>query len=213
MRIAIFGASGWIGGTVAREALGRGHEVTAVVRDPSRFTLSGESLKVATADATDPDQVASAALGQDAVGAAISGRRDHDAGIIVAAARALLDGLPRANVRRFVWAGGAGSLEAAPGVRLVDSPDFPAEWKPEALAQAEALAVIRGAGPGMEWTYISPAAIIAPGERTGKFRIGGDQLLTDEKGESRISVEDYAIAFVDEIEQTAHPRRRITVAY
>jgi putative NADH-flavin reductase len=213
MRIAIFGASGWIGGTVAREALGRGHEVTAVVRDPGRLAIFGESLKVATADVTDPDQVASAALGQDAVGVAISGRRDHDAGIIAAAARALLDGLPRANVRRFVWAGGAGSLEVAPGVRLVDGPQFPAEWKPEALAQAEALAVIRGAGPGMEWTYVSPAAVIAPGERTGKFRIGGDQLLTDEKGESRISVEDYAIAFVDELEQAAHPRQRITVAY
>jgi putative NADH-flavin reductase len=210
MKIAIFGATGWIGGTVAREALGRGHAVTAVVRDPSRLTLAG--VKAVKADALDVEQVAAAVAGHDAVGAAISGRRDGDPQHIVAAARALLEGAPRAGVRRLVWTGGAGSLEAAPGVRLVDTPRFPAEWKPEALAQAEALGVFRAAA-GIEWVYISPAAIIEPGARTGHFRIGGDQLLTDAKGESRISVDDYAIAFVDELERAAHVRQRITVAY
>ncbi|HEX4495179.1 MAG TPA: NAD(P)-dependent oxidoreductase [Thermoanaerobaculia bacterium] len=211
MKIAIFGASGWIGGTVAREALGRGHEVTAVVRDPGRLTLEG--VRVVKADALDAEQIAAAAAGHDAAGAAISGRRDGEARHIVDAARALLAGVPRAGVARLVWAGGAGSLEGAPGVRLVDTPQFPAEWKPEALAQAEALELFRGAGPGVEWIYISPAAILEPGARAGHFRIGGDQLLTDDKGESRISVDDYAVAFVDEIERGTHARQRITVAY
>ncbi|HLZ57791.1 MAG TPA: NAD(P)H-binding protein, partial [Ktedonosporobacter sp.] len=107
--------------------------------------------------------------------------------------------------------GGAGSLEVAPGLHLVDTPDFPAAWKPTALAHRDALEVYRKAN--LDWTYVSPAALIAPGERTGTYRTGTDKLLTDEKGESRISAEDYAIAILDEVEHPHFIRRRFTVAY
>jgi putative NADH-flavin reductase len=134
--------------------------------------------------------------------------------MLSAAARALLVGLKTAGVRRLVVVGGAGSLEVAPGKQLVEQPGFPVPWKPVALAHRDALAVYRASGePSVEWTYVSPAALIQPGQRTGKYRIGGDQLLVDAKGESRISAEDYAVAVVDELETRAHPRARIGVAY
>ena len=122
-----------------------------------------------------------------------------------------MDGLAQARVDRLVVVGGAGSLEVAPGVQLVDTPEFPAAWKGIALAHRDALAVYRGAA--LDWTYISPAALIGPGERTGQYRTGTDQLLTDKEGESRISVEDFAVAFVDEIENQRFARQRMTVAY
>lgn len=213
MRIALFGANGWIGGTVVREALSRGHAVTVVVRDPTR-QLKHERVEVARADATDAAQVASAVAGHDAVVASMSGRRDGNHGVVPAAARAMLAGLAQAGVKRLVWVGGAGSLEVAPGVRLIDTPQFPAEVKPESSAAIEALQVFRDSTfDDVQWTYLSPPAILEPGQRTGRYRTGGDQLLKDDKGESRISVEDYAAALVDEVERPAHIRRRFTVAY
>jgi hypothetical protein len=131
--------------------------------------------------------------------------------LVLDAARSLIDGLARARVGRLVVVGGAGSLEVAPGVQLVDTPEFPAAWKEGSLAQREALAVYRAAA--LDWTYISPAALISPGKRTGQYRTGTDRLVTDEKGESLISIEDYAVAFVDEIENGRFVRRRMTVAY
>uniref|UniRef100_UPI000B10B595 NAD(P)-dependent oxidoreductase n=1 Tax=Actinomadura kijaniata TaxID=46161 RepID=UPI000B10B595 len=123
------------------------------------------------------------------------------------------EGLREAGVRRLVVVGGAGSLEVAPGTRLVDTPDFPAIYKNESLAQAELLQVIRAEAGDLDWTYVSPAAEIAPGERTGTFRTGGDRLLADAAGDSRISAEDYAVALVDELEKPQAVGRRITVAY
>ncbi|MFP3968628.1 NAD(P)H-binding protein, partial [Actinomadura fulvescens] len=131
----------------------------------------------------------------------------------LAAGRAVLDGVREAGVRRLVVVGGAGSLEVAPGVRLVDDPHFPEAYKAESLAQAELLDLIRKEAGDLEWTYLSPPSIIEPGERTGTFRLGGDQLLTDAEGGSRISAEDYAIALVDELENGNAVGRRITVAY
>lgn len=213
MKLAIFGASGWIGGAVTREALARGHEVTAVVRDPARLELSHDRLATATGDVTQPDSIAAVTAGHDAVVAAISGRRDAHHEAVPAAARALLEALPRTDVDRLVWVGGASSLEVAPGVRVFDTPEFPADWKPEASAQIDALEVFRTSDSEVQWTVLSPAALIEPGERTGRYRTGGDQLVTDEKGESRISVEDYAVALVDELERPAHIRERFTIAY
>ena len=213
MKIAIFGASGWIGGTITREALSRGHTVTAVVRDPARLQLTHERLTVATGDVTDPARVASVVAGHDAVAAAIGGRREGNHQVVPAAARALLTGLAQAGVKRLVWVGGGSSLEVAPGVRLFDTPQFPAEWKTEALSQIEALDIFRASRGNVEWSYLSPPLNIEPGQRTGQYRTGGDQLLKDEKGESRISVEDYAVAFLDELEYPTHIRQRFTVAY
>jgi uncharacterized protein len=213
MKIAVVGANGWIGSTIVHEALERGHTVTAVVRDPARLTLAHERLHVVSGDATDPDNVAEAVGGHDVVIGAISGRRDANNQNIPNAAQALLVGVAQAGVRRLIWVGGAGSLEVAPGVRLADTPEFPAEYKGESLAQADALGVFRSAQTDIDWTYISPAVVIAPGQRTGQYRVGGDQVLANDAGESHISVEDYGVALLDEVEQPKHNRRRITVAY
>src|SRR6185312_11241035 len=129
------------------------------------------------------------------------------------AARALIEGATRAHVSRLIVVGGAGSLEVAPGVRLVDAPGFPEEYKAESLDQADALAVYRGSAGNLDWTYISPAAEIGPGTRTGRYRTGNDALLTDANGKSFISYEDYAKAVLDEIEHPTHSRARMTVAY
>ncbi len=213
MRLAIFGASGWVGGTVTREALDRGHTVTAIVRDPARLPFAHERLTVVTGDVTVPSSVASAVAGKDAVVAAVGGRREARHEVVPAAVHALLTGLSQADVKRLVWVGGAGSLEVAPGVPLIDTPQFPAEWKAEAAAQVQALELFRTSASGVEWTFVSPPPLIEPGERTGRYRIGGDRLLTDGKGASRISVDDYAVALVDELEHPAHVRQRFTVAY
>src|SRR6185436_3409510 len=127
--------------------------------------------------------------------------------LIVDVARGLLGGV---KGRPLIVVGGAGSLWAKPGVRLVDTPEFPAAWKPVALAAADALALFR-ASTGVEWTYVSPAALIQPGTRTCKYRVGGDDLLVDDKGNSAISAEDFAVAIVDEIEKPKHPRARFNV--
>ena len=212
MKIVLFGASGTIGSSIAAEALSRGHHVTAVVRDPTRVGPSHEALSSVTGDVLDPSSVAALVAGHDVVACAVGPRLAGDEPrLVVDAARSLIDGLTRAGVNRLVVVGGAGSLEVAPGVQLVDTPEFPAAWKPIALAHRDALAVYRGAD--LDWTYISPAALIRPGNRTGQYRTGTDQLLTDQEGESRISVEDYAVAFMDEIENQRSVRQRMTVAY
>src|SRR6185312_9072417 len=127
-----------------------------------------------------------AAHGSDAVIASLSARRDGNNDSVPAAARTLLDNLPKAGVRRLLWVGGAGSLETAPGVKVIDDPNFPAAWKPEAEAQGRALDVFRTSHADVDWTYVSPAALIEDGERSGKYRVGGDQLLVDGNGVSRI---------------------------
>jgi uncharacterized protein len=132
---------------------------------------------------------------------------------LTAVARALIAGLPRAGVTRLIIVGGAGSLLLPDGKQQVDEPDFPAIWKPGALAQRDALEVYRAEAGALDWTYISPASVMMPGERTGKYRVGGDHVLTDATGQSRISNEDYAVAVVDELERPAHVRQRMTVAY
>ena len=136
-----------------------------------------------------------------------------DVAKLVTVAHVLIAGVTAAGVARLIVVGGAGSLEVAPGLKLVDTPEFPAAWKGLALAAGEALDVFRAEANALEWTYFSPAAFIQPGARTGTFRLGGDQLVTDANGESKISAEDYAIALIDELEQPAHIRQRFTAAY
>jgi putative NADH-flavin reductase len=199
MKIIVFGAGGHVGRLVVEEARSRGHEVTAATH--------------AVADVLDPESVAGAAAGHDLAISAIGPGERSGATIVVDAARPLLTGLSRAGVRRLIVVGGAGGLEVAPGVRLVDTPDFPEAWKPIALAHAEALEVYRGADTDVAWTYVSPAALLEPGEHTGAYRVGGDRLLTDPEGNSRISTADFAIALIDEAERAEHPRERFTVAH
>jgi len=212
MRIAVFGASGQLGGRVVDAALGRGHQVTAVVRDTARFQRRDDALTVEAADVTDPESVARVVSGHDGVISAV-GRDAARPAVLSDAARALLAGLAEAGVSRLVIAGGAGSLLVGPGQRLVDTPDFHDEWKPEALAQADALALLQSTEAPVQWTYVSPGAALAPGEHRGSYRIGGDDLLLDGDGLSHISMEDFADALLDVLEQSDHGRERITAAY
>ena len=124
----------------------------------------------------------------------------------------IIAAVKKAGLIRVLWVGGAGGLEVAPGVRLVDSPDMPAWVKPGALATMNALDQLRQE-PELEWSYLSPSAELEPGQRTGKFRLGNDQLLVDPTGQSKISVQDYAIAMIDELERPTHLRQRFTVGY
>lgn len=216
MKLALFGANGMAGSRIASEALRRGHEVTAIVRDPARFSISHEHLTIVVGNVLEPANVAEIVKGHDAVisaagpGAAIANDPTL-AQDIVKAAYSLIEGLSRAEVKRLVVVGGAGSLEVAPGVRLVDTPDFPAQYRPASLAHQEALTVYQATN--LNWTFISPAAEFEPGERTGIFRLGTNQLLSDTQGKSRISAEDYAIALLEEVEQSQFMRQQMTVAY
>lgn len=216
MNIVLFGATGNIGQRIAAEALGRGHEVIGIVRDPAAVEAPDPRVRLVQGDATDAASVARVARGADAVVSAISPRpnaRGLGAPSLAAASRALLAGVRDAGVRRLVVVGGAGSLEVAPGVRLMDAPGFPEAYRAEAEEGAESLAVLRADGAGVEWTFLSPAAEIGPGERTGTYRTTGDTFLTDAAGRSVISFEDYAVALVDEIERPQYAGRRFGVAY
>jgi putative NADH-flavin reductase len=211
MRLIVFGANGALGRRLVVECLERGLEVSAAVRDPSRFEGVSREITVVTADATDSTSVAAVAAGHDA---ALSAVTQHSRpGILSEVAVALLAGLAQAGVGRLVVAGGAGSLELADGTRLMDTPDFHEAWKPEAQAQADALDVYRGADTNVDWSYISPGALLEPGERTGEYRLGGERLLTGDDGRSRITMEDFAIAMVDEALEQKHPRARFTAAH
>ena len=216
MHIAILGGGGAVAQRIAGEALARGHRVTAVVRDPATFTPYDDRLRVVQGDATDAASVARAVRGADAVVNAISPRPSptgRPASSLADAARAVIAGARQAGVKRLVVVGGASSLEVAPGVRLFDAPDFPAAYKDEARQGIESFEVYRNEAGDLDWTYLSPAAEIAPGERTGRYRTTGDRLLTDAAGASRITHEDYAVALVDELEQGKHVRQRFGVAY
>jgi putative NADH-flavin reductase len=217
--IALFGSTGMIGQRILSEALSRGHNVTAIVRDPSRISDKRPNLTIKAGDILKPDSVAAAAVGHDVVVSAY-GPPATDPQQVVAAAGSLIEGIKTANQKsgksiRLIMVGGAASLEVTPGVILLDAPNFPPAWKGIASAHRDALNLLRkeATGAGIEWTCFSPAALIQPGERTGKHRTGTDQLVADANGESRISAEDYAVALLDEIEKPQFIGRRFTAAY
>lgn len=212
MKIALFGATGTVGQRILQEALRRGHTVTAVARDPSRIAEQNPNLTVVAGDMLDPQSVAEVVAGHDAVVSAYAPPQGSEQ-TIVDATRSLIEGLKRAGVKRLVSVGGAGSLEVAPGVQLVDTPHLPEAWRPIALAHRDALDVYRAEGGDLEWTNFSPPALIEPGERTGSYRLGTDQLVTDVEGQSRISTEDYAVALLDEVEKPQHVGQRFTAGY
>jgi hypothetical protein len=212
MNIALIGASGFIGSALREELLARGHRVTALVAHPEKLPASANLTPVAV-DVLDTAALAQKLRGFDAVMTAFSGHAQQDVlGYYEKGIRSIIHAAKQAGVPRLLVVGGAGSLEVAPGKLLIDTPTFPAAYKASAQGALVALDLLR-AERELNWTMLSPSALIAPGERTGKFRLGGDQLLSNAKGESRISTQDYAAAFVDELEKPAHERRRFTVGY
>ncbi|KFG94053.1 3-beta hydroxysteroid dehydrogenase [Burkholderia paludis] len=208
LNIALFGATGTIGSRIAAEAVRRGHRVTALSRRPG---AAGDGIAVQAADLSDAASIAAALPGHDVVASAY-GPKQEDAAKIVAAAKALVAGVRQAGLKRLVVVGGAGSLEVAPGKQLVDGEGFPEAYKAVALAHRDAFDYLKTVGD-LDWTFFAPAALIAPGERTGTFRTGVGKLIVDAQGNSKISAEDYAIAFVDALEQGSFVREIATAAY
>ena len=213
MKIALIGGSGFVGSALLEELLRRGHQVTALARNPGKFSAR-ERLAVVDADVLDAAQVARAVSGHEVVVSAYNpGWMEADLyALFLKGSKAITEGVKRAGVKRLLVVGGAGSLYVAPGVQLVDTPEFPAEWKQGALAAREALNLIRDEA-GLDWSFISPPVFLAPGERKGGFRIGGDDVLMDGDKPAGISVADLAVAIVDELEQPRHVRSRFTVGY
>jgi len=213
VKIALIGATGFVGSALLQEALGRGHEVTAIVRDPEKLPPH-RHLHPRKADIYQADEVARVVGGHDAVISAFNpGWGNPDIfNLQVKGVKAIIDGTKKAGVKRLLFVGGAGSLEVTPGVQAVDLPGFPAEYKQGALATREALNLLRKE-PDLDWSFLSPSADLSPGQRTGTFRLGTDQMLKDANGQSRISTQDYAMAMIDEVERPAHIRQRFTVGY
>jgi putative NADH-flavin reductase len=213
MKLAIIGASGQIGAFIRDEALARGHEVTAVVRHPEKITAQNPHLTVVGADIL-RDNVEELVKGHDAVISAYNpGWNNPDIyDEQIKGYKAIIAGVKKSGVKRLLVVGGAGSLEVAPGVLVLDTTDFSEQVKGGVLATREVLCMLKEEKE-LEWTFLSPPASIAPGERTGHYRVGKDQLLKNQKGESRISTQDYAVAMLDELERPQHIRERFTVAY
>lgn len=216
MKIALIGATGYVGAKILDEALARGHEVTAVGRNPGE---AGErpGLTAKVVDVHDVPALADVLRGHDAVVNAFSpGRGISQEGIFekfVTGYRAVIDGAKASGVKRFLAVGGAGSLKTAAGIEFLDSPEFPDAYRPNMngiRGTREQYYMLKDE-PELDWVFLAPSSFLTPGERTGAYRIGKDHLLIDEAGESKISLEDYAKAMVDELEVPAHHRERFTV--
>ena len=216
MKIALIGATGFVGTPLVAELLQRGHHVTALARNPAKLAARA-SLTTRPLDVNDADAVAAAVKGHDAVISAFNPgwdvpdlyakfMRGHDA---------IVAGVEQSGVKRLLVVGGAGSLFVAPGVQMVDTPEFashvPPNIVPGAKAARDALTALRG-NTALDWTFLSPPALLAPGERSGTYRVGGEQLLMAGEAPAGISVADLAVAIVDEIETPRHVRARFTVA-
>ncbi|WP_345796413.1 NAD(P)-dependent oxidoreductase [Castellaniella sp. MT123] len=203
MKVALIGVTGRVGSRLLAELLRRGHQVTGIARDVSKIPRQPE-LVLENADANQPDQLVPLLKGCDAVFSALK--------FATADAVTLIAAVKQAAVPRLLVVGGAGTLEVAPGVQALDAPGFPDAYKPEATAARTFLEVLRKETE-LDWTFLSPSAEFVPGTRTGKFRLGLDQLLVGSDGKSWVSMEDFAIALVDELETPKHSRRRFTVGY
>lgn len=203
MKVALIGATGRGGSCILSELVSRGHAVTAIARHAEKVpALDGVTAR--QGDVLDGPATSELLRGHDAAISAVQ-FVPIDSGTLIEAVKA-------SGVLRFLVMGGAGGLETVPGVKLINSPEFPPEYRAEASKAISFLNLLKQE-PALDWTFLSPAALIEPGERTGTFRLGGDQLLTDAQGNSRVTFEDYAIAMVDELERHAHPRQRFSVAY
>ena len=213
MKIALLGATGFVGSALLKEALSRGHSVTAIVPDPTKL-VPVERLTAKAGDVYDSATLATLVTGHDALISAFNpGWKDPNLyDDQVRGTTCIIAAVKKAGLNRVLWVGGAGGQEVRPGVRLVDSPDFPPAIKPGSLATLDALAQLR-AEPSLEWSFLAPSASMQSGQRTGTFRLGGSELQKDASGKSWISLQDYAVAMIDELEHPTHVRERFTVGY
>lgn len=213
MNIALIGATGFVGSAILPELLGRGHQVTVLARTPSKLAPQS-GLRVVAADVLDAAQVAQAVAGHDAVISAYNPGWGEPKiyELFLQGSQAIVSGVKQAGVKRLLVVGGAGSLFVAPGLQLVDTPQFPAEYKQGALAARELLNQLK-AETALDWSFISPPIGLAPGARSGTYRLGADDLLPGQGEQpAGISVPDLAVAIVDEMEQPRHVKRRFTAA-
>lgn len=212
MKVALIGATGFVGTPLLNELLSRGHQVTVLARDPGKLSPR-DGLTVVQANAQDAAQVQAAVAGHEAVlsaynpGWTVPDLYDQ----FLAGSRAITAGVKAAGVQRLLVVGGAGSLYVAPGVQLVDTPEFPAEWKAGAQAARDALNLLREE-QALDWTFLSPPILLVPGERTGRYRVGSEAPLMNGDAPGTLSVDDLAVALVDELEQPQHLKKRFTVA-
>jgi putative NADH-flavin reductase len=213
MNIVLYGATGHAGSRILNELLSRGHKVTAIVRDPAKLKPQ-PNLTIKQGDVHSAAAIAANIQGADAVVSAY-GPPPDDTGQLLTVTQNFIDAIKQTatsgKAPRFLYVGGAASLEVAPGVTLLESGHLPAEWQPIAKSHSDALNLIKKSD--INWTSFSPAAFFEPGQRTGRFRLGKDRLISDALGNSKISMEDYAIALVDELEKPQHERQRFTIGY
>ena len=214
-KIIIIGASGFVGSAILNEAINRNYEVTAIVRNPEKITLQSARLSVVKADVSSAETVAALCKGFDTVISAYNpGWANPDIyNETLSAYTAILKGAKKAGVRRLLCVGGAGTLFCRPNLRVVDAGIIPEAIMPAVKSLGEFYLNILCSEKEIDWVFFSPAGNIAPGNRTGQFRLGKDNLIVDKDGNSKISVEDYAVAMLDEVENEAHHQERFTIGY
>ncbi|MFZ6754530.1 NAD(P)-dependent oxidoreductase [Undibacterium sp. Dicai25W] len=212
MNIALIGASGFIGSVLLKEAVSRQHQVTAFVSHPEKISATIQVAVQAT-DVQNLPQLTEQLQGFDAVITAFSGHANEDVvGYYVSGIKNIIQAAKNTNAMRLLVVGGAGSLEVAPGMQVMDQPGFPDAYRASAEGARQALSLLREE-TSLNWTMLCPSGMIEPGQRTNQFRLGKDQLLIASDGKSHISVEDYALAMINELEQPAHAYQRFTVGY
>jgi len=217
MKIALIGATGFVGSKVLEELVSRGHHVTAIARNPEKVSLKSDLITLKPADVMKPSEVSDAVSGNDAVISAFNPgwTNPNIYNDSIQGCKSIQEGVKRSGIKRLLVVGGAGSLEVAPGVQLVDTPGFPEEYKPGASAARDYLDIIKTENE-LDWTFLSPAIEMhqgTSGERNGVYRTGLDTPVFNEKGRSIISAEDLAVAIADEIEQSNFIKKRFTAAY
>ena len=214
-KIILIGASGYVGSAIMKEALNRGMQVTAIVRHPEKITIKDANLTVKKGDVTDIDKIARLSKGADVIVSAYNPGWTNPA-IYEETLKnypLILKAVKQAGIKRLLCVGGAGTLFCAPGLRVVDSGAIPAEIMGGVKSLGEFYLNTLCNEKEIDWVFFSPAGTLEPGRRTGKFRLGKDNLIVDENGNSHISVEDYAVAMVNEMEQANHHQERFTIGY
>ena len=214
-KIALIGASGLVGSAILKESLERGHSVTAIVRHPEKIQLKDPNLKIISGDVLTEDSVPDLVQGADVVISAYNpGWTNPNISVETTKAyKSIISGVKKAKIPRLLIVGGAGSLYVSPEKRVMDTGVIPESFMPAIKSLAEVLYSLQKEEKELNWAYFSPAGNIAPGEKKGKYRMGKDELIVNENGESSISVEDFADAMLNEVEKPQHHNERFTIGY